>query len=196
MFIVLYGINNLGKSTQAHLLVERLNKEGHDAEYIKYPRYEITPTGHIINAYLREGNPLHLSKREFQLFNALNRTQYEPELKQKLDAGVIMVGEDYTGSGLAWGIGTGVDEQFMKTINDHLLKENLAFVFDGNRFTEATESDHTHENDVELQEHVRSVYTQLGQEFGWLLVNANRTREAIHEQIWDSVRQKLDSLVD
>ena len=36
-FIVLYGINNLGKTTQTRLLTEKLNNSGVKNEYLKYP---------------------------------------------------------------------------------------------------------------------------------------------------------------
>ena len=38
-FIVLYGINNLGKTTQAKMLVDKLKLHGLEAEYLKYPVY-------------------------------------------------------------------------------------------------------------------------------------------------------------
>lgn len=190
-FIVLYGINNLGKSTQAKKLVERLVAEGHEAEYLKYPRYDIEPSGRLINEAFREGNPHNFSKREIQLLNVWNRDQFEPTLRAKLDAGITIVGEDYTGSGLAWGIGTNVDEAFMKSANAHLLKEDLAFVFDGNRFTEATEATHIFETKPDLQEKVRIVYKRLGEEFCWVPIDANRTIEEIHETIWQHVSKIL-----
>ena len=48
IFIVLYGVNNLGKTTQAQLLVERLNKAGVQATYLKYPIYDIEPSGVLL----------------------------------------------------------------------------------------------------------------------------------------------------
>ena len=53
--IVFYGINNLGKSTQAELLINYFNKKGLNAEYLKYPVYDIEPTVHFINNILRYG---------------------------------------------------------------------------------------------------------------------------------------------
>ena len=38
-FIVLYGNNNVGKSTQAKLLVEKLKEKGENVRYFKYPIY-------------------------------------------------------------------------------------------------------------------------------------------------------------
>ena len=59
-FIVFYGTNNLGKSTQAKLLIERFNNLNIPFEYIKYPLYDLAPSGHILNDYLRNDNPYNL----------------------------------------------------------------------------------------------------------------------------------------
>jgi len=190
-FIVFYGINNLGKTTQAKLLVERLQKEGHRAEYVKYPIYDLHPSGTMLNTYLRQGNPFECSAREVQTIYALNRTQYEPTLKEKLTHGIHIVAEDYTGTGIAWGIGAGVAESYLKLVNDHLHKENLAFLFDGERFIEATETNHRHESDQELLTRVRKAHLVLASEFGWKRIDANLPIEVIHEKIWGGVQSLL-----
>ncbi len=190
-FIVLYGINNLGKSTQAKLLVEKLKNEGHQAEYLKYAIYDLEPSGPILNAYLREGNPLNLNSREFQIIQALNRTQYEPLLKSKLESGINIVAEDYTGTGLAWGMGGDVDESFLKQINSHLLKEDLGILFQGKRFIKAVEDGHKHEENDELTEKVRLAHEKLADEFGWQRINANESIEKISEKIWNIVKKVL-----
>lgn len=189
--IVLYGINNLGKSTQAKMLVDRLNAEGIKARYLKYPIYDLEPSGPILNAYLRQGNPLKLSPREAQIFYTLNRTQFQPTLKSWLEQGEIIIAEDYTGTGLAWGIGAGVDEAFLKNANSHLLQEDLAFLFDGQRFTQAIESGHTHETNDELTNIVRTAHQKLGNEFGWLSINANESIEEIHANLWEKIQKLL-----
>lgn len=192
-FIVFYGINNLGKSTQAQKLVERLKNEGEKAEYLKYPVYELEPSGKMINNYLREGNKYGLSAREAQIMYALNRTQYEHKLQEKLEAGINVVSEDYTGTGLAWGITTGVDEEFLKYINKHLLREDLAFLFDGDRFLEAQEKTHKHESNDGFMEKAREVHLRLGREMGWEKINANQSIEEIHEEIWERVKKIIES---
>ncbi|MBP9731953.1 MAG: hypothetical protein KBD29_00635 [Candidatus Magasanikbacteria bacterium] len=194
MFIVLYGINNLGKSTQAKKLVERMNSEGYKTEYLKYPIYTQEPAGPIINNYLREGNIHNLTPREAQLLYVLDRTQHESVLKQKLNQGIHIVAEDYVGTGISWGIGAGVDESFLKKINSHLLKEDIAFLFEGNRFTEATETGHKHETNNELIETVRKAHDALGTERDWIRINANETIEEIHEKLWSIVALRLNQI--
>lgn len=191
LFIVIYGVNNLGKTTQAKLLVERLNKEWHRTEYLKYPKYDIEPSGPMINDYLRGGNPLQLSFREFQILNVLNRTQFEPILKAQLESGIHIVSEDYVGSGLGWGIGAGVDGNFLKKLNSHLLKEDIVFLFDGQRFGEAKEATHQYEQNDDLTERARAAHRELAEEFNWKIIDANDSVERIHALLWDHLKLLL-----
>ncbi len=195
-FIVLYGINNLGKTTQAKMLVHKLITGGLKAEYVKYPIYELIPSGVVLNNYLRGGNYFNLSPREAQIFYAYNRTQFEKELIKKLESGINIIAEDYTGTGLAWGMGAGVNELFLKYINSHLLKEDLAFLFDGERFKEATETGHKHETDDDLINKVRRAHLKLGEEHGWKKINANLSVEEIHHQILHKVSEIIDLKIE
>lgn len=191
-FIVLYGINNLGKTTQARLLVEKMNKNGFKAEYLKYPIYDLEPSGQMLNNYLREGNTHNLSPREAQIIYTQNRTQYENKLIQKLQSGINIVAEDYTGTGIAWGIGAGVEELFLKSVNSHLLKEDISFLFDGKRFTESTEKNHKHETNDMLMAKVRQAHQKLALEQNWIKINANLTIEEIHNLLWKHVFEKIN----
>jgi len=191
-FIVFYGINNLGKSTQAKLLVERLKANGYQAEYLKYPIYDLAPSGLILNDYLRSANPHQLNAKEAQIIYALNRTQYQSELINKLKAGINVVAEDYKGTGIAWGLGAGVEEAFLKKVNSHLITEDLVFLFDGERFRQAIENHHKHENDEDLMTKVRWAHLKLREEYGWWKINANLAIEEIHEEIWASVRDLIE----
>lgn len=190
-FIVLYGINNLGKTTQARLLAEKLQAAGIAAIYLKYPIYGLGPSGPILDNYLRGGNPYGLDPRAAQIIYALNRTQYEKELRKKLEAGTTVVAEDYTGTGRAWGSGAGVNAEFLKQLNSHLLKEDLAFLFDGERFTAARENNHKHETDDALTDRVRAAHLELARQEGWIIINANLTIDEISRQIWSAVAKIL-----
>jgi thymidylate kinase len=186
--ICIYGINNLGKSTQAKKLVEYFKAKGIDAEYLKYPLYDLAPSGPILNAYLREGNPLGLSAREAQLLFVINRTQFDSELRKKLESGKIVVAEDYTGTGIAWGMGCSVSREFLEKINSHLLKEDVAFLFEGERFMHGKEKNHTHEGNDSLMDAVMESHKQLGRDSGWITINAGESKEKVHGSIVEQVK--------
>ncbi len=185
--IVIYGVNNLGKTTQAKLLVEHLKSDSFRAEYLKVPMYNFKPTGPIINRYLRKNNPDRFTPREIQMIFSLNRFQFQPILINKLDQGINIIAEDYLGTGLAWGMGAGVDEKFLKQINAHLLKEDLAFLFIGKRFKQAQEKNHRHELNDRLLKKVKQAHLKLGRENGWIKINANLSKKQVHEQVWKKV---------
>jgi thymidylate kinase len=187
--IVFYGINNLGKTTQVKKLVERLKNEGYPVEYLKYAIYDLEPSGPVLNGYLREGNPYNLSPREFQIFQAFNRTQYDPILRKKIENNAIIVAEDYIGTSIAWGMGNGVEKEFLVKINSHCLKEDLGILLDGERFESGIEKDHKHETDNELTDRVRQIHLDLGQEYGWKKINANQDIEEVHNDIWQLVNK-------
>ena len=185
--IVFYGINNLGKSTQAKLLVARLNSEGKSAQYIKYPVYDLKPSGPIINAYLREGNPYKLAAREAQILYAYNRMHFEPKLIESWENGTHVITEDYWGTGVAWGVGAGVDLDFLLMINKPFQWEDLALLFVGKRFDSGKEKGHLHEDDDAFMEKVRKTHDNLGERFGWKNIHANGTIEQIAQDIWKEV---------
>jgi dTMP kinase len=190
--IVLYGINNLGKTTQAALLVDRLKFNGYKAKYLKYPIYELEPSGKILNNYLRENNPYGLSAREAQIIYTLNRVQYQPQLLNYLKNGINIIAEDYVGTGLAWGIGSGISEKLLKKINNGLIKEDLAFLFDGERFLQSREKNHKHEGDNDLTNKVRWSHLKLKEEYKWVKINANNSITNIHDKLWKKVIKLLE----
>jgi len=190
-FIVFYGVNSLGKTTQAKMLVDRIIKDGKKAEYVKYAHYELEPSGPIINSYLRQGNPYNLTPTEFQIIQVLNRTQYQTTLEENLKKGITIVAEDYIGTGIAWGIGAGVRPELLTLLNSHLIKEDIAFLFTGEPFSAGKEREHLHEENETLTKRVASVHSDLARTYGWTLINANRPRPEINEEIWQKVKKIL-----
>ena len=190
-FIVLYGVNNIGKSTQVKLLAESIKASGRFCVTIKFAQYDIVPSGPLLNDYLRKQNPLGLSPREFQILQAMNRTQYQERLKTFLSQGINIVCEDYIGTSLTWGIAAGVNKDFLLNLNSHLPQPDLAILLDGDRFLTSTEAGHTHETNTELTARVRLEHLKLGQELGWTTVCANQSISQVASDIWQAVSPKL-----
>lgn len=190
-FIVFYGINNLGKTTQAKMLVDCLNKKNIKAEYLKYPVYNLEPAGKLINDYLRGGNPYNFSSRELQLLHYIDRISFEKVLKNKLRRGVNIVAEDYFGTAVAWGIGAGVDEKLLKYLYSFVYKEDIAILLEGKRFAHSIEKNHRHENDSELIGKVSKIHSILGKEYSWAKINANQSIENVHQEVLRIINKKL-----
>jgi thymidylate kinase len=178
-FITLYGINNIGKSTQAQILTERLIGAGYDAEFLKYPNYSVEPTGKFLDSVLRGASEQKISEDELQMWFVLNRYQFQPEIEKKLEEGKILVAEDYIGTGIAWGIAKGLDRKWLEAINEKLLKEDLAIMLYGNRHVSAKEPSHIHEQNDALIEKCRLVHEDLAARYGWKKVE-------VKEQITDT----------
>lgn len=186
-FIVLYGSNNLGKTTQAKMLVDALTLRGVNARYLKYPVYDLPTTGPIINSILRHG--VSMSAEELQRVFAQNRRDYEPRLVEDLENGIWRVAEDYTGTGIAWGMTHGVSFAALEEMNRGLLKEDLAILLDGERFTSGIERGHRHEEGADWNLN-RRIFLGLMVMYRWELVNNNGTENEVHSRIKDLVLPK------
>lgn len=187
--IVLYGVNNLGKTTQAKLLVKEIKKIGKKAEYIKYPLYDTEPTGKLINEYLRKGNPYKFSPREFQLLNFADNIKYEKVLEDKLKKGINIVVEDYFGTAVAWGMATEVEEKLLDYLWKFIKKEDLAFLLCGKRFLKSREKNHKHERDGKLMEKAKKIHLKLGKKHNWHKIDVSLPLKEKHAIIWEKVRK-------
>ena len=188
MSITLYGINNIGKSTQALRLVERLKAEGFDAVYVKFPVYDVEPTGVYLNQFLRSGGAQEISEEELQMWFAMNRFQFEPTLREWLKDGKVVVAEDYTGTGIAWGMVKGASKEWLESLNRPLIKEDLAVLVDGERFVHATEEGHIHETNEEFMKLARQIHLELGEAYGWVKIPVQPTKDETEALVWEVVK--------
>lgn len=184
--ITLYGINGIGKTTQAELLVKFLRAEGKRANCLKYPLYDLEPEGPFIHKYLRDANfrkKNELTTEELQQKYTDNRTRYEPELKKRLTAGEWIVAEDYTGTGIAWGLTWGADLEYLEWMNQSLYEPDLCILMHGERFQMAIETEHRNEMADERIKVCKNFHVLLGEHYGWEQVAANRSIEVISHDI-------------
>lgn len=191
MLIALYGINNIGKSTQAKILVEKLEREGYEVEFIKYPIYSLAPTGPKLNEILRSGKKQTISEEALQELYAENRHQFDPQLREILKKGIIVVAEDYIGTGLAWGMAKGVALKKLIPMNEGLVHEDLAILMDGKRFLESKEANHLHESDDTLMMRCRTIHRELASSYHWSIIQAFQPHEFVAQDIWNVVEPNL-----
>ena len=186
-FIVLYGANNLGKSTQIELLVNALKKDGKKVKKIKYPVYDLEPTGSLINEVLRKGKKMDALSH--QKLYAQNRRDFEPQLEVFLNEGYWVIAEDYVGTGLVWGLVGGASRNDLNKANAGLLKEDLAILLDGEQLKTGIEDGHINEIDERRWHKARTIHQELGKELHWIVVQANQPIAVVHDDIMQAVNK-------
>lgn len=186
-FITIYGINNIGKTTHAKKLVGKLESAGHKSVHVKYPVYNVEPSGKFIDQVLRGEKGQNISEDELQFWFVLNRYQYQPKLRKYLDEGYIVVAEDYIGTGIAWGTAKGLDTEWLETLNSRLIKEDLAIMMEGTRNVTAKEDVHVHEQNDNLIRKCTEVHSRLADKYGWERVILQERVSDTAKLIWDIV---------
>ncbi len=194
-FIAVYGVNGIGKTTQVEKLVANLRELGLSVKYLKYPIYDLEPEGPFINKYLRdaefrEANPQ--TTHELQLKYAQNRLRYQPKLEECLANGDWVVAEDYTGTGVAWGLAWGGEMAYLEEINKDLRQPDLSILMDGERFLTATEAGHRNETNNDKLEACKNFMRQLALRYDWQTVPANDTIDNVQKNILQIVKDKFE----
>lgn len=185
--IVLYGVNNLGKTTQLELLEKALTEAGQEVSYRKYPNYD-SETGALINQILREGR--EASRLELQTLMAVNLFQDQGWLESELASGKTVIVEDYWGTTLAWSL-SDLPEDWVRAMVRGLRDPDVAVLLHGERFSESKEAGHIHESNDDLTERVQQLHLKLAEEFGWVKVDANRSIDAVHADIMEAVSEEV-----
>jgi dTMP kinase len=189
-FIVIYGPNNLGKTTQTQLLAQALQQQGLTVQLLKYPIYDLKPTGPIIDRALRKNH--QISRLKLQQLYAQNRRDFQPQLESILNSGTWVVAEDYKGTGIAWGVVDQIPLLEIEAINKDLLEEDLTIMLDGTlQFDEAKEAGHINEQDPQRWQLGRRIHLDLAKRYNWKIVNANRDIDQVHADIMKIVSQEF-----
>lgn len=177
ILIVLYGGHNRGKSIQAEELIKALKKMNHKVRYIKYPVYDLFPTGPRINDYMRQGNSRNIEPKYIQILCVRNMINAQKELViPSLRNGEIVLAEDYMATTLAYAMATGLDSDFITTLRElqrPIVHPDFAFIFKGKRFKEAMEKNHAHESVDEIAEKAHENLLVLADEFNMIPVKSD-----------------------
>ena len=192
MFVTLYGINNIGKSTQALMLVEHFKKLGLKVKYLKFPIYDLSPSGVFLHTVLRS-KVQTITEAELQMWFALNRYQFENHLKDFIQNHDLIITEDYTGTALAWGTAKGESLEWLEQINLKLLKEDLAILIDGERSTDSIEKGHIHENANDLINRTKNILLDLADKKNWHIIQRQEKIQDTNNLLIELITQKLEN---
>ena len=191
IFIAIYGINNIGKTTQAKRLALRLRRLGKRAAYLKYPIYNQKPTGPLLNRVLRGGKKQKMKEEQLQLLFVLNRYQFQPKLLEMLKKGTIIVAEDYTETGIAWGTAKGAHPAEMESMNKFLVQEDLGILFEGKRVLRSKEKGHIHEQNDLISRRCQKIFAGLAKGRKWARVKVSPDKDITAARLWKIVRGRV-----
>lgn len=199
-FIVLYGSNNLGKSTQARRFACNVLKTGENASLglaiLKYPVYGL-PSGRSINAWLRSGNKVESvdEVEEMQGRYAQNRRDFQGALMAMLNTGIDVVAEDYIGTALAWGMTMGVPFQSLLVQNINLIPPDLAILIDGQRFSASIEKTHRFERSgSHMWQRNRELHLWLAAVYNWTIINNHEPTSPWNVRAVDDIAEEIRRL--
>jgi len=184
-FIAIYGVNNIGKSWHAKHLVERLNALGKKAVYLKYPIYDIEPSGPFLNTTLRSGEGQKISEEELQTWYALNRFQFQSSLQKMIEENDYIIAEDYTGTGICWGHTKGADLDWLEGLNSQFVRPDIEILMTGERKKASVEEGHLHESNEPLLKKAEDTLEMLADRYNWQRVAKDEDYEITKKRFWD-----------
>ncbi|MDD3693985.1 MAG: hypothetical protein PHC89_01160 [Candidatus Pacebacteria bacterium] len=184
-FVTVLGVNNTGKTTQLKLLEEVLSKRGYKVAFVRYPVYDLSPTGKEINDIFRNKNPRKLSPKQIQELCAQNRRDFQPELEKLLEENDFVLTEMYTYSGICFGMADGVPKDELLAMNQGLLEPDISILLDGFRYLEAKEKGYYFEEDFEKVQKTREYHLDFAKELGWKIINSRQSIPSVHQAFID-----------
>jgi dTMP kinase len=191
LLIAFEGLDQSGKQTQAELLRDRLKQDGRKARLVSFPDYATSIGEEIARALAGE--------REYgpdvmQLLYVANRYERKLDLERWLEGGLVLVCDRYVASSVAYGEATGLDPGWLTDMQRLLPPPALTMLLDIAPETavkrKAVDRDR-YERDLALQARVRESYRRQAAEHGWLVVDGERTKEAVAVDVYEAARAFL-----
>jgi dTMP kinase len=190
-FICVEGLDKSGKTSQSILLVEKLCKKGFDAIYTTEPSNgEI---GKFIKKYVLRRIDRVPAVVEALLFAADRADHVENEIKPMLAKGKIVVSDRFVYSSLAYQGAAGLNLDWIREINKHALKPDLAIYIDVpvEDLLQRYKRDKSVMERFETQKKVEEIYIKLVQKGELFRVDGKRSIEEITKDMQDMILNQL-----
>jgi len=194
LLIAFEGLDQSGKQTQAELLRDRLKQGGRKARLVSFPDYGTSIGEEIARALAGE--------REYgpdvmQLLYVANRYERKDDLRRWLDGGLILVCDRYTASSVAYGEAFGLDPSWLTDMQKFLPPPALTIMLDIAPDTaaqrKAVDRDR-YERDLALLGRVRDSYRRQAAEQGWLVLDGERSKDIVADEVFSAVGSRLGLL--
>jgi dTMP kinase len=189
--VVLEGIDQAGKMTQARALEHAAHAAGLECTVRHYPDYA-TRIGVLIRSFLTDGVTLDAHAR-CMLF-AANRWEQDAELRALCDTHALVCVDRYTASNVVYGTSQGVDEEWLWGLETGLLAADLTVLVDidpaESRRRKASDRD-DYERDARLLETARTHYRRLARRDDWTAIDGARDSAVVTRELVAAIRTRL-----
>lgn len=187
LLIAFEGLDQSGKQTQAERLRDAFIERGRLVRLLSFPAYE-TAIGSEIERALR--GTREYSAEVMQLLYIANRYEHKQLIADETARGVILICDRYLASSVAYGEAHGLDGGWLADIQRNLPQPDLTFLLDIAPEVSAkrkTEDRDRYERDLALLARVRQSYVRQAARGGWVVLDANRDRDAVAADVVASV---------
>jgi dTMP kinase len=192
VFICVEGLDGCGKTTQTKLLVRRLRRKGLDAVYTAEP--SLGEIGKFIKRYCLHGKKRVSSIIEALLFAADRFEHVDSEVLPALKEKKIVVSDRYVYSSLAYQGAEGLDLNWIKKINEHAIRPDLAVFIDvePTAVVKRLKQKKSVMETLETQRKVRDVYMKFVEKDELVRINGNKSRQDVADTILQTVLEFLE----
>lgn len=194
MLIAFEGLDQSGKETQARHLRTRLGQDGRKVRSASFPDYE-TPIGIELRKAL--AGERDFSPEVMQLLYVANRFEYKARLDSWLTAGDVVICDRYRASSIAYGESQGLDAVWLEDIQRFLPAADVTVLLDIAPETavarKSTGRDR-YERDLSLLSRVRDSYRRQAAVQGWVVINAEQSRDDVARAVEEAVLPRLARL--
>jgi dTMP kinase len=189
--IAFEGLDQSGKQTQAGLLRDRLKQGGRKSRLVSFPDYGTQIGEEIARALQGERD---YGPDVMQLLYVANRYERKPDLLRWLEGGLVLVCDRYMASSVAYGEAQGLDAAWLEDIQKFLPRPALTILLDIAPETavrrKAADRDR-YERDLAMQARVRESYTRQAAAGGWIVLDGERPKQAIADDVFSVVTSRL-----
>jgi dTMP kinase len=189
--IVIEGIDRAGKGTQSRLLMDALKLAGRICVMIDFPDYT-TPIGIEIRAFL-DGKRDYPNELKHMLLSA-NRWEKKKEIESMVDNGTMLIMNRYYQSNLVYGIANGLNINWLLDLDKGIPREDMVIVLEVSpktSYQRAVDYQDVFEKDKKLLEEVQKNYRKLAKKFKWNIINGEKNKEQVHQEVMKIVRKTL-----
>jgi len=198
-FITFEGIDGCGKSTQARLLLEYMNKSGVESILVREPGG--TNISESIREILLHSSSGQMGDRTESLLMTASRAQLTQEvIIPNMDQGKFVIGDRYSDSTLAYqGGGRNLDIEWLIELNNYAtftLLPDITFFVDIQPEEALRRLDNNKDRiegiGIEFQTRVRKTYHELAERYNdrYVILDGYDEKGDIHQKVLNEMRRR------